>query len=106
MFRCRACDVLHQEVVSLRAQLSDQSDLILRLIKEHAEERKLLLDRVLAVQTPAALREVQRSERPERVPGPPPRPNFPGFRRDLRPPTPIGTQALSGATQGFINPSE
>lgn len=85
MFECRNCP-------SLRAQLADQQELILDLTKGHAEERRVLVDQLVAVTRPESLRELRRppmmsmtqgSEAPSRrilV-----RPNFPGFEPDLRP---------------------
>lgn len=88
MFDCKGCQMLRSEITSLRAQASDQHELILRMLSQHAEERKQLVEQIMAYSNPAVLREYRRPE-PERakirVNGEATRPNFPGFQPDLRP---------------------
>ncbi len=86
MFECRLCP-------SLRAQLADQQELMLRMTQAHAEERKALVDQLISVTRPESLRELRRpigalepssgnQAAPRRISI---RPNFPGFEPDLRP---------------------
>lgn len=88
LFGRRSEDVLRQEVASLLAQLSDKDELILKLIEQSAAERKELLEALLAATRPGVVAELHRQPRPERLPETPPRVNFPGLRRDPRPPVP------------------
>ena len=83
MFECRICP-------SLRAQFSDQQELILKMTEAHAEERKVLVDQLIAVTRPESLRELRRPPVAEGISQSAPRrlsvrPNFPGFEPDLRP---------------------
>lgn len=102
LFDCRACKVLEQQILSLRAHMSDQQELLLKLEQSHLEAHKTLLDRILALTSPPALRAarqtVSQPEEGQRLPGPPSRPfpNFPGLRRDTRPPLPIRSEYEPG----------
>lgn len=100
MFNCRACESYRHQLTVLQAQLSDLTELHLGSSKAWTEERQKLLDRILALANAPALREITRTERPEREVGPPPRPNFPGFKPDHRPPV------LGQVAQGFIHKAE
>lgn len=87
---------LEREVVRLRAHIQDLTDLQLKEREAMIAERKELLDRILALTAPAALRESRRppGETVTTSPmsqGSAPRTvafSWPGFRRDTRPPDP------------------
>ena len=88
MFECRGCQLLRSENTSLRAQLSDQHELILKMTGNHAEERKQLIEQIMALTRPEVLREYRRPPTvvaQQSQPKEPVRPNFPGFQPDLRP---------------------
>jgi len=102
LFECRTCKVLEQQILSLRAQLSDQQDLLLKLEQSHQEAHKTLIDRILALTSPPALRAARQTvslpEGLEVTAQAPSRPlyNFPGLHRDRRPPMPIRSEYADG----------
>ena len=85
---CSGCGALEAAVRSLRTQLADERDHAIRLQERHVEERKELLDRIMALSNPPALREARRTPQTEAGPSQSAsvRPHFPGFRPDTRPP--------------------
>lgn len=92
MFDSREVRTLREENVALRAQLSDRESFIRTILEEHAKERRELLDRVLALAQPNALRVVQEGTAPRSIAhegaltqGRPPVPNLPGREPNLRP---------------------
>lgn len=91
LFECRTCKVLEQQILSLRVQVSDQQDLLIKLEQSHSETHKSLLDRILALTSPPALREARRTgsqpEGGQGLPDSPSRPhlNLPGLFKDRRP---------------------
>lgn len=92
MFDSREVRTLREENVALRAQLSDREGFIRTLLEEHAKERRDLLDRVLALAQPTALRAVRDEGGilPAAFAGAhtqarPPVPNLPGREPNLRP---------------------
>jgi hypothetical protein len=93
MFECRGCQLLRGENTSLRAQLSDQHEMLLRLIDQHAKERSELVEQLMSLTRPDALREFRRPIQPAQEvrvgPQPVRRSNFPGFQPDLRPKEPV-----------------
>lgn len=82
---------------ALAALRAENSDLRAQLRAERAQwesERISLLDRLLALSAPAALREVRRAPPQESAPFFPKRPrhpNYPGHAPSLRPPSPPST---------------
>ena len=92
MFDSREVRTLREENVALRAQLSDRESFIRTLLEEHSKERRELLDRVLALAQPNALRVIQdgSAPRPLHTEGAvtqskPPIPHLPGREPNLRP---------------------
>lgn len=98
LFTCRSCEAYRHQISVLLAQLSDRDELMLKLVEQHATERAEILEQLLAVTRPGAVTEIRRdpNTRRDHTLQPPPRPNFPGFRRDLRPPVPPGQSLNAG----------
>ena len=81
---------LEQEVVRLSTQVSDLLSTIERLQKEWQEERKGYLDRIMALTNPASIRVLNPVEhRNSPISFRPPKPLFPGYRPNLRPPVQV-----------------
>jgi hypothetical protein len=87
---------MENRLATLRAEISD----LRQQLREEREERKALIDRLIAATAPGALREARRVPP---APGEGPADtglkrhgiNFPGYEPNLRPPTPKPPQALS-----------
>jgi hypothetical protein len=91
---------------ALSALRAENSDLRVQLRLERAEwatERQTLVDRLLALSAPAALREVRRAPPQEPAPSAlatdrPRRIHYPGYTSYLRPPSPPHPPALGGVS--------
>ena len=68
LFRCKDCESLKRDNANLRAQLSDKEEILLKKEVHFQEERKDLIEKIMALARPEALREFRRdpSQRPER----------------------------------------
>ena len=97
--KCQSCESHRHQISALLAQLSDRDELLLKLIEQHGVERKEILEKLLAIAHPGAVTELRRDPnvRADRPSTGPIQPNFPGLRRDLRPPvTPPQAPRRSG----------
>lgn len=107
--KCVGCQILLGENARLRADASDLKDRVEKLHKEMEASRaeaaareKDLLDRLLAVTNPGAMKTLQAPQ--ERKPAPASqktRIHYPGYSPDLRPPDPI-TATITDAPAGLI----
>lgn len=106
LFKCQACDRLERQLQAERVRANDLADRLLSQDKAFSLERAQLLDKIMALSRPEALREYRRAlfsslpgselpaprrpvtedEAPRRVG--PVRPNFPGYSVNRRPPSP------------------
>lgn len=69
--------------------IHDQQEMAIQTSEQNRKVTNDLLDKLIAMARPESLRELRRDPASQpKVPGPPARPNFPGFRPDLRPPSP------------------
>jgi hypothetical protein len=81
--KCRRCEAYEHLNQALIAEKADDRELIIKLLAENRD----LVDKVLALSQPQALREYRREPlAPEKVGLGPPRPRFPGLAPPRRPP--------------------
>jgi hypothetical protein len=80
---CKGCLEADKHILRLQADRADDKDFIIQLLKQNQE----LVDKVLALTSPVALREYRRDPKSEEKPtSGPPRPRFPGLNPPRRPP--------------------
>lgn len=60
LFKCHSCESLIRQNHTLIAQLHDLQDFLAKREEQHSAEMEKLLDRVMALQSPSAFRELQR----------------------------------------------
>jgi hypothetical protein len=60
LFSCASCKSYEKQLLSLRAQLTDQHECLIKQQQAFEQERAMLLDKLLAVTSPAAVRELNR----------------------------------------------
>lgn len=61
LFSCKSCQAYDKQVSLLRIQLSDQQEAYIKLQQTFERERQMLLDKLLAVAAPSAVRELARA---------------------------------------------
>jgi len=93
--RCRGCESRDHMLTtfqallnSLRSEAQDLRDEMRKLDERHAGETRALVDRVMALTSPAAALAMHPRVPREQVRQGVIRPQFPGFEPDLRPPSP------------------
>jgi len=82
---CNGCLEANKHILRLQADRADDKDFIIKLLKQNSE----LVDKVLALTSPVALREYRREpQNGAKATSGPPRPHFPGLNPARRPPNP------------------
>lgn len=87
MFSCKSCREWEKQFRALQLELNDTRESLRKREDEWSDERKDLIDRILAIEKPTAIATIMRREPIERKKE---RPflNIPGLQPDLRPPSP------------------
>ena len=101
MFKCRGCEALKSENTHLKTLISDFQEMLRQSDEKHQEDRKHLVEALLATTKPGGLAALHGNVA-SRVPADkePPQINFPGDRPFKRPP---GSPAWLGTP---TNPAE
>jgi hypothetical protein len=105
LFKCQVCDRLERQLLAERVRVNDLADKLLALEVQFGAERAQLVERIMSLARPEALREYRRAlfapgglpepKRPEGAGAGEAPPNgsrrlhFPGYQANLRPPSPL-----------------
>ena len=87
MFKCKSCTEWEKQFRALQLELNDLRESLHKRESAWTQERKDLLDRILATEKPTAIATLMRRE-PRELKKERPFLNVPGIQPDLRPPSP------------------